>query len=30
MKREQWVIWIAAAIVVTLVPAAIGYLASST
>jgi hypothetical protein len=29
MKREQWFIWIAAAIVVTLVLAAIGYLASS-
>jgi nicotinamide riboside transporter PnuC len=27
MKREQWLIWIAAAIVLTLVLAAIGYLA---
>ena len=26
MKREQWLIWIAAAIVLTLVLAAIGYL----
>jgi hypothetical protein len=25
MKREQWLIWIAAAIVLTLVLAAIGY-----
>jgi hypothetical protein len=27
MKREQWLIWIAAAIILTLVLAAIGYLA---
>jgi hypothetical protein len=26
MKREQWLIWLAAAIVLTLVLAAIGYL----
>jgi nicotinamide riboside transporter PnuC len=27
MKREQWLIWIAAAIILTLVLAAIGYFA---
>jgi hypothetical protein len=27
MKREQWLIWIAATIILTLVLAAIGYLA---
>jgi hypothetical protein len=26
MKREQWLVWIAAAIILTLVLAAIGYL----
>ena len=29
MKREQWLVWIAAAIVLTMVLAAIGYLSSS-
>jgi hypothetical protein len=29
MKREQWLIWIAAAIVLTFVLAAIGYLAGT-
>jgi hypothetical protein len=29
MRREQWLIWIAAAIVLTLVLAAIGYLAGT-
>jgi hypothetical protein len=29
MRREHWLIWITAAVVLTMVLAAIGYLASS-